>query len=148
MSKLSILIILVILVVVVILGMQFLTPHDEIINVDGHNLILPSNYTYESGNNTNVVTVSNNYNQKFAITTDSMKNYYGDMNFTSVTPNGADVTYISGTNESTDPACLINDNGTTMIVDCIDSGSAPATLVFELAEDLQKTNNITKGSLY
>ncbi len=158
MKKFNLIIIIIILFVIILFlnisGIfafgDFFENQQTIINIDGNDLILPDNYTYICGNGSDIVKVKTWDGQIFAITTKSLKEYYGsDENYTEL-GNGYDVTGIHNFDaDNLTCACVINDNGTHLIIDFIynkDKYEDPYN-VQAFTQDLQNINGLQRAGL-
>lgn len=131
-----------------------------VINVDGHNLVLPDHYTYVDGNGTTIVTVANDYNQQFYVTDENIENYSGvsassfnDVSTSSRMGGDYNVTAIYSEEADTGSGmmntALLNDNGTAILVDFagnVNGSTSPETMVFDFAQDLQDANGLQKAA--
>lgn len=131
-----------------------------VINVDGHNLVLPDHYTYVDGNGTTIVTVANDYNQQFYVTDENIENYSGvsassfnDVSTSSRMGGDYNVTAIYSEEADTSSGmmntALLDDNGTAILVDFagnVNGSTSPETMVFDFAQDLQDANGLQKAA--
>lgn len=153
--KIKNLLIILILALSLVIGLQFVAAENNVnlensttINISGNNLILPGNYTYINGNNTDIVVVEDTTGKIFAITSQNPGQYYGiTTGFQQVDTGDFNVTGIYCEDANINSACILNDNGTCLIVDKLNTNNSQSNTncSYQLGSDLQIANNLIKA---